>query len=91
MRGGTNAAAAAGGLQVIASGEGTANHPVTLPAAAVMAYVYITTTKGWALVMANGNQTSDTKNNFVITLSADGKTLSVKTATGGEFLYYAFG
>ena len=56
-----------------------------------MAYVYITTTKGWALVMANGNQTSDTKNNFVITLSADGKTLSVKTATGGEFLYYAFG
>lgn len=91
MRGETNSAPTGGGLKVIASGEGTVNHPVTLPAAAVMAYVYITTTMGWALVMANGNQTSDTKNNFVITLSADGKTLSLRTATGGEFLYYAFG
>lgn len=91
MRGATNAAAAGGGLQVIASGEGTVNHPVTLPATAVMAYVYITSTKGWALAMANGTQTPDTKNNFMITLSADGKTLSVSAATGGEFLYYAFG
>lgn len=91
MRGATNAAAAAGGLQVIASGKGRANHPVTLPAAAVMAYVYITTTTSWALVMANGTQTPDTKNSFGITLSADGKTLSVRAATGGEFLYYAFG
>lgn len=91
MRGETNSAPTGGGLKVIASGEGTANHPVTLPAAAVMAYVYITSSKGWALVMANGTQATDTKNNFVITLSVDGKTLSVGAAVGGAFLYYAFG
>ena len=92
MRGATNAVAAAGGgLRLIASGEGTANHPVTLPAAAVMAYVYITSSTGWAVVMANGVNASDTRNNYSITLSADGEKLSVGAAVDGAFLYYAFG
>lgn len=92
MRGESNAVpAASGGLKVIA--QGTASGTVNLPAPAVLAYGRQEgTQQGFLLVPADGNAMSiDASGTWIMSLSQDGRRLSIMGNTGNGIEYLAIG